>query len=286
MRIVLYLKMRNQLQRLKLSYNFSRRQILKTAGLITGAASVGSTPLLGDLITGSNTNSSAQAEEPNKLAAPQMVINSRMLYFGWIPEDPAAVKALVPNRFTPNYRGAVFMNQYVVDTDEQTSGFGAYSLTYLGADLQNLDAPGGVNPGRWWTHYFNSSATVIKYVLERGVPATPGLTTLELQGDTLIATTKSNGIPIIRTTARVGNTIASVARGQLRYITKKAKGTFSSGVYPYVSEIVTPWQIVDLEFLLPTHPVYALRPKKPLEITFGFYAPRSSFCYPGGEQVI
>ncbi|MBE8992489.1 hypothetical protein [Nostoc sp. LEGE 12450] len=269
-----------------MSYNFSRRQILKTAGFITGAASVGSTPLLGNLITGSNTDSSAQAEEPNKLAAPQMVINSRMLYFGWIPEDSTAVKSLVPNRFTPNYRGAVFMNQYVVDTDEQTSGFGAYSLTYLGADLQNLDAPGGVNPGRWWTHYFNSSSTVIKYVLERGVPATPGRTTLSLNGNTLIATTESNGIPIIRTTVRVSNTIANVASGQLRYITKKNDGSFSSGVYPYVAEIVTPWQIVDLEFLQPSHPVYALRPRRPLEITFGFYAPRSSFCYPGGEQVL
>lgn len=269
-----------------MSYNFSRRKILKTAGFITGAASVGSTPLLGDLITGSKTDSSAQAQEPNKLAAPQMVINSRMLYFGWIPEDPAAVKSLVPNRFKPNARGAVFMNQYVVDTDEQTSGFGAYSLTYLGADLQNLDAPGGVNPGRWWTHYFNSSSSVIQYVLERGVPATPGRTTLSLNGNTLIAITESNGTPIIRTTARVGNTIASVDRGQLRYITKKTKGPFSSGVYPYVSEIVTPWQIVNLEFLQPSHPVYALRPKRPLEITFGFYAPRSSFCYPGGEEIL
>ncbi|GAB1537859.1 hypothetical protein NUACC21_05140 [Scytonema sp. NUACC21] len=139
-----------------MSDHFSRRQILKSAGLMTGAASLGSTALLGNLMTGSNTNNTAQAQEPNNLAAPQMVINSRMLYFGWVPEDPAAVKALVPNRFTPNSNGAVFMNQYVVDTDEQTSGFGAYSLTYLGADLQNLDAPGGVNPGRWWTHYFNS----------------------------------------------------------------------------------------------------------------------------------
>jgi hypothetical protein len=285
-KIVLYFKKCIQLQELKLSNNFSRRQVLKTAGLITGAATVGSTLPLGSLINGSNTDSLAQAQETNKLAAPQMVINSRMLYFGWIPEDPAAVKALVPNRFTPNARGAVFMNQYVVDNDNQTSGFGAYSLTYLGADLQNLDAPGGVNPGRWWTNYFNSSSTVIKYALERGVPATPGRTILTLNGDTLIATTESDGIPIIRTTAKVGNTIASVARGQLRYITKKANGSFSSGVYPYIAEVVSPWQIVSLEFLEPSHPVYALRPKQPLETTFGFYAPRSSFCYPGGEEVV
>ncbi|MDZ8090063.1 MAG: hypothetical protein RMY16_31585 [Nostoc sp. DedQUE12b] len=73
---------------------------------------------------------------------------------------------------------------------------------------------------------------------------------------------------------------------QLRYITKKVDGSFFSGVYPGIAEIVTPWQIVDLEFLQPSHPVYTSRPRRPLEITFGFYAPRSSFCYPVGEQVL
>ena len=32
-----------------------------------------------------------------------------------------------------------------------------------------------------------------------------------------------------------------------------------------------------------THPVHALRPADPLTITFGFYSPAISFCYPGGE---
>ena len=41
------------------------------------------------------------------------------------------------------------MNQYIVDTTEQTSSaglpgaFGPYSLTYLGADLEGLDAQPG-----------------------------------------------------------------------------------------------------------------------------------------------
>ena len=30
------------------------------------------------------------------LYAPQMVVNSRMLYFTWVPEDKDAVRALVP----------------------------------------------------------------------------------------------------------------------------------------------------------------------------------------------
>jgi hypothetical protein len=38
-----------------------------------------------------------------------------------------------------------------------------------------------------------------------------------------------------------------------------------------------------MEFLDPEHPIYALRPADPLEVTWGFYSPNASFCYPGGE---
>ena len=38
-----------------------------------------------------------------------------------------------------------------------------------------------------------------------------------------------------------------------------------------------------LEFLDRSHPIYDLRPKSPLEVTFGFYSPDITFCYPGGE---
>jgi len=221
----------------------------------------------------------------HKLVSPQLVINSRMLYFGWVPADPAAAKALVPRGLSPKANGAVFMNQYVVDAEEQTSGFGAYSLTYIGLDLEGLDAPDGTTPGRWWTNYFNSSAPMRAYVKERGAPATPGRTTITLDGDRLVATTESDGVAVIRATARVGSAIGGVARGQLRYITRVGEH-FSSGIYPYISETVTPWEIASLEFLAPDHPVYALRPQTPLQILWGFYAPRASFCYPGGEEIL
>ena len=54
------------------------------------------------------------------LVPPQLVIDSRMLYFGWIPEDKAAVRALLPAEFQPQENSQVFMNQYVVDDDNQT----------------------------------------------------------------------------------------------------------------------------------------------------------------------
>lgn len=219
------------------------------------------------------------------LLPPQMVVGSRMLYFGWIPEDPEAVAAMTPTSLKIAENKAIFMNQYVVDKEEQTNAFGAYSLTYIGPDLAGHDVPADGTPARWWTHYFNSSPPMREYVSERGVPATPGRTTLELSGDTLVATTYSEDTPVIRTTAKVGSEIAVTGRGQLHYITEIG-GKMVLGRYPYVAQIVAPWEITSLEFLDPSHSVYALRPKSPLEITWGFYSPNASFCYPGGEEPI
>jgi hypothetical protein len=124
-----------------------------------------------------------------------------------------------------------------------------------------------------------------EYVSARGVPATAGSTTLEIDGDRLVATSQSEGTPLIRTTVRVGSPAGVAARGQLRYITDVG-GKLVTGVYPYVAEPVDPFEVLSLEFLEPSHSSYALRPKEPLEVTWGFYAPRASFCYPGGEETL
>ena len=150
--------------------------------------------------------------------APQLIVNSRMLYFCWVPEDPAAAAALLPEGLEPAGNRAIFINQYVVDGDAQTSHFGAYSLTYAGLDLAGLDLEDGT-PGRWWTHYLNSNPVMRDYAAVRGVPAVPGRTTLTLEGDRLTATTFADDRPVIRSVARVGAGIADTARGHLRYIT-------------------------------------------------------------------
>jgi hypothetical protein len=216
------------------------------------------------------------------LFAPQLICSARMLYLVWIPDDPLAVEALVPKELRPEERRSVFMNQYVVDSAEQTSNasllgaFGAYSLTYLGADLEGLDAQPGT-PGRWWTNYFNSSANMIAYAKKRGVPAGAGETTLHMSADKLVATTMLEGTPIIRTSCTVKVGVGQNASGQLRYITRV------SGHYPFVMKTADQFRVDNLEFLDRSHPIYDLRPKSPLEVTFGFYSPDVSFCYPGGE---
>ena len=68
----------------------------------------------------------------------------------------------------------------------------------------------------------------------------------------------------------------------LRYITA-VDGRLMSGNYAFVGEISDDFELLSLEFPAPDHSCNALRPASPLEVTFGFYAPRSSFCYPGGE---
>ncbi|MDA3624667.1 hypothetical protein [Saccharopolyspora oryzae] len=221
------------------------------------------------------------------LHPPQLITDSRTLYLVWVPADPDSVAKLVPDGLTPADDRSCYLNQYVVDGPQQTSAvgeeaFGAYSLTYLGANLSGLDTEAGV-PGRWWTHYHNSSESMTRYARERGVPAgESGRTELILDDDVLVATTRIGGRPVIRTTARVRVGAPQRVAGQLRYITRRDE-EFISGRYPYVADVAEEFEVLSLEFLAPDHPTYQLRPADPLQVTFGFYAPSMTFCYPGGE---
>jgi hypothetical protein len=211
-----------------------------------------------------------------------------MLYFVWLPDEPGAAEALVPDELQAAAGAPVFINQYVVDDGRQTSsagsdeGFGAYSLTYLGVELAGLDTEDGT-PGRWWTHYFDSSENMIRYAAAHGVPAGSGETQLELEGSRLVATTLLDGEPAIRTTARVDIGTPAHVAGQLRYLTR-VDGQLVSGRYPFVMDAAETFEVESVEVLGGgPESLQALRPADPLEITFGFYSPSITFCYPGGE---
>jgi hypothetical protein len=220
--------------------------------------------------------------------APQLITAARMFYAVWLPADPSAAAALVPGELTAREGAPVYINQYIVDDGAQTSGaahpdgFGAYSLTYLGVELAGLDTEDGT-PGRWWTHYLDSSPAMIAYARAHGVPATAGRTELELGGGRLVATTwGEQGQELIRSTIRVEIGTPVRANGQLRYLTRVG-GDLVSGRYPFVADCAETFEVQSVEFLDPSHPVHALRPADPLTVTFGFYSPSISFCYPGGE---
>lgn len=223
----------------------------------------------------------------SSLAAPQLVVDSRMIYTSWLPADPEGAAKLLPRGLEAAANRAVFMNQYVVDSAEQTSGFGAYSLTYIGLDLAGRTAPDGVTPMRFFLHYLNSSEVMREYVLERGVPATPGTTSVEVQGNRVEAVTSVDGAPVIRTRARAGKKIGAVARGHLTYVTKIGR-KLVAGNYAYIGELADPFEVRSIEFLDPGHPLWALRPAEPLQVVAAssFFAPRDSFVYPGGEYAI
>lgn len=221
------------------------------------------------------------------LAAPQMVVNSRMLYTSWMPADPEAAAALIPAG-GPRPAGPVYMNQYVVDRDEQTSGFGAYSLTYLGLDIEGMMDPQGVLPARYMLFYFNSSEIMREYtVREYDLPAVPGSTSVEAGDGRVVATTSLEGTPIIRTEAAVGSDIAMVFTGQLTYVRQKA-GRFMAGNFPFIADIADGLEVRSIDFLDPSHPVYALRPADPLQVVVegSFYSPDDSFVYPGGVSEV
>jgi hypothetical protein len=223
------------------------------------------------------------------LHPPQVIVNARGFYAVWLPADPDAVAKLVPEGLTVAEGCPVFMNQYRVDDPAQTSShgledaFGSYSLTYLGADLANLDAAPEV-PGRWWTHYFNSSEPMGRYAEAHGVPAvfSSAESTLEIDGSRYVGTTILDGSPVIRTTATVELGSRPRANGQLRYITR-VDGEFISGRYAFVADIAETVTFESIEFLDPNHPIYQLRPADPLTVTFGIWYEDMYFCYPGGE---
>ena len=217
------------------------------------------------------------------LAAPQMVVNSRMLYTSWMPADPEAAAALLPDG-APPAAGPVYMNQYVVDSDDQTSGFGAYTLTYLGLDIAGMTDPEGVTPARYMLFYFNSNERMREYTArEYNLPAEPGSTTVEASDGRVVATLSLDGSPAIRTEAAIGSGIAMVARGQLTYVRQK-DGRNMAGNFPYVADMADGFEVRSVEFLDPSHPVHALRPADPLEVVVpsSFFSPDDSFVYPGG----
>ena len=146
------------------------------------------------------------------------------------------------------------MNQYVVDRDEQTSGFGAYPLTYLGLDIAGMMDPQGVIPARYMLFYFNSSEIMREYaVREYDLPAVPGATSLEVADGRVVATTSLNDTPVIRSEAVIGPDILMTFCGQLTYVRQKA-GRFMAGNFPFIAELANGFEVRSVEFLDPATP--------------------------------
>ncbi len=71
------------------------------------------------------------------LEAPQLVNDSRMLYFTRVPADPGAATEL---RLAENNQ--CFINQHVLDSDDQSSGFERHSHLRRGRPVGPRHPPG------------------------------------------------------------------------------------------------------------------------------------------------
>jgi hypothetical protein len=226
------------------------------------------------------------------LPGPQLVTDAWMFIAAY-KADPETLKSLLPEGLEANPAGQVVINMYTVPTDEQTSGFGAYTLTYLTVELKDQDSyvmkSDITYPGRYFIHYYNSSPTMRSFTSKVGIPAQEGMTTTVVKDGKLTATLMIDGKPMIVSTADVGDTLGNFGGGHLNYFglisTQKDGKTINQVVkYPI------PWNggTVDLanpkiNIVAPKdHPLSKVKPIA--EPTWAIWT-KGSFVYPQ-HQVI
>lgn len=167
---------------------------------------------------GNLRNAAAEGSQP--LPPPQLVTDA----WGFIAAykaDPVVLKSLLPQGLEPNPENQVVINMYTVPDPNQTSGFGAYTLTYLAVELKgqdgyNMGQPTGY-PGRYFVFYFNSSPSMREFTKKAGIPAQPGNTTATVENGKLNAVLTVGGKPFIEATADVGDTLGGFGGGHFNY---------------------------------------------------------------------
>lgn len=222
-----------------------------------------------------------QADEDN-LPAPQLVTNAWMFIIGY-EADPEALKAFLPEGLEPHPNNRVVLNMYTVPDGTETSGFGAYTLTYVtvevkGHDSYTMGAPAGY-PGRYFSFYFNSSPIMRKFTEAAGIPAEEGFTTTTVKDGKLTATLEVGGKPFIVSTADVGSDFTGVVGGHLNYF-----GLVENDEIKQVVKYPIPWigypvstENTTVSFKMDkNHPLYKLKPKK---IDWAVWI-KGSFVYP------
>jgi acetoacetate decarboxylase len=173
------------------------------------------------------------------LPAPQLVTDAWMFIAAY-KADPETLKALLPPGLEPNPAGHIVINMYTVPNAAQTSGFGAYTLTYLTVELKDQDSyimgSETTIPGRYFVYYFNSSPSMREYTKKIGIPAEEGMTTTTVKDGKLTAVLTVGGKPMIEATADVGSELGNFGGGHLNYfglITSEKDGKTTSQVVKY-----------------------------------------------------
>ena len=247
----------------------------------------------------SNNNEASVKKPPSVWSppTPQLIKDARMLIIGY-RADMNAIEEVLPEGLEPHPNGLVQMNMYEVPAD-QTSGFGAFSLTYLSVEVADHDsyaAEGAMPiPGRYFAYYWNSSARVCAYVRESiGVRAMPGERRTESRDDKFQSILKVEGRDVIKVSASLGNELGGTLGGHLNYFSHRefAKPEGGSPVVSELLEFPLPFvadlydaKVEDISFDFPDgHPAARLAPITPLETPSIMHAD-VTFTYSMGRQV-
>ncbi|MGH7884812.1 MAG: acetoacetate decarboxylase family protein [Thermodesulfobacteriota bacterium] len=231
------------------------------------------------------------AEEENLLPSPQLVTDAWMFITAF-KADPKELKKLLPPGLEPNPENQVVMNMYAIPDPNQTSGFGAYTLTYLTVELKDQDSyvrdSDVTYPGRYFVYYFNSSPLMREFTKKIGIPAQEGFTTTTVKDGKLTAVLKVDEKPFIEVTADVGSELGNFSGGHLNYFGKIAAKDSSSK--NQIVKYPIPWSggtvdisNVNIKFKAPRkNPLSKLKPvQKP---TWAIWT-NSSFVYPQYQVV-
>jgi len=229
----------------------------------------------------------AFADEGAELPGPQLVTDAWM-FMAAFKADPQTLKSMLPEGLEPNPEGQVVINMYTVPEATQTSGLGAYTLTYLTIELadQNSYVMGSdiQYPGRYFIYYFNSSPIMREFTKKAGIPAQTGNTTTTVKDGKLTALLSVDGVPLIEATADVGSELGNFGGGHLNYFgliqSEKDGGTVNQVVkYPI------PWNAGSVDTTNPKieikapkdHPLHKVKPIA--DPTWAVWT-KGSFVYP------
>lgn len=233
------------------------------------------------------------AKGEKSLPSPQLVTNAWM-FMAAFKADPEVLGALLPPGLEPNPEKQVVMNMYTVPDPNNTSGFGAYTLTYLTVELKDQDSyvmnSDITYPGRYFVHYFNSSPTMRQFTKKVGIPATEGETTTTVEEGKLTAVLTVDGNKMIEVTADVGSELGNFGGGHLNYF-GHIDGSESDTGKNQVVKYAIPWNggtvdisNVKINFTAPEdHPLTKLKPvtENP---TWAIWT-KGSFVYPRHEVI-
>jgi hypothetical protein len=159
-------------------------------------------------------------------AAPQLLKDVWTLAVTY-QADPDAIRDALPPGLEPHPDGRVEMTMYAIPDPAQTSGFGAFSLTYITLEVAGHDGhaqEGTVPiPGRAWAFYWNDSHRVRSYAREAvGIPAEPGSCAWHRHADgRLDSVLTVDGAPVIRLTVEATETPGDRMGGTLNYFTHR-----------------------------------------------------------------